>query len=387
MDRRCAIICSRVEDRFSNTKQEGRQTMAEQRLIYVGTYTKKGSEGIYVYRFDPDTGALDLLSKATGLDNPSFLAIHPTRRYLYAVNEVRGKGGSDGGAVSAFSIDPKTGELTLLNRQSAHGASTCHLSVEQTGKYVLAANYSSGSVAMLPIQEDGRLGEATSLVQHAGSSVDPRRQKGPHAHSITPGPFNRFAFAADLGLDKIMIYRMDLDAGKLLPNDPPWAQVHPGDGPRHFTFHPNRRYAYVINELGNTMVAFRYDEARGALDELQSISTLPEDFKDTSYCADVHVLPSGKFLYGSNRGHNSIAIFAIDESTGKLTPVGYEPTQGDHPRNFMIDPTGTFLLVANQNTDNIVGFRIDSNTGLLKPTGHVTEVSMPVCLKMISLPG
>ncbi|NOZ21317.1 MAG: lactonase family protein [Planctomycetes bacterium] len=359
--------------------------MAEQRLVYVGTYTQRGSEGIYIYRFDPDTGALHPVSKAAGLDNPSFLDIHPTRRYLYAVNEVRGKGRTDGGAVSAFAIDPKTGDLTFLNRQSAHGASTCHVSVEQTGRFVLAANYSSGSVVMLPIQEDGQLGEATALVQHEGSSVDPRRQKGPHAHSITPGPFNRFAFAADLGLDKIIIYRLDLDEGKLLPNDPPWARIHPGAGPRHFTFHPNRRYAYVINELDNTMVAFKYDKARGALEELQSITTLPGDFKGTSYCADVHVSPSGKFLYGSNRGHNSIAIFAIDEATGTLTPVGHEPTQGDHPRNFMIDPTGAFLLVANQNADNIVAFRIDPATGLLQPTGHITNVSMPVCLKMMTL--
>ncbi|MEW6357692.1 MAG: lactonase family protein [Planctomycetota bacterium] len=359
--------------------------MPEQRLIYVGTYTKRGSEGIYVYRFNPDTAALEMTSKATGLDNPSFLAVHPTRRYLCAVNEARGKGPSEGGAVSAFSIAPKTGELTFLNRQSAHGASTCHLSVEQTGRFVLAANYSSGSVAMLPIGSDGRLGEATALVQHEGSSIDPKRQTGPHAHSILPDPSNRYAFAPDLGLDKIMIYRLDLKQGRLLPNDPPWAQVHPGAGPRHFAFHPNRRYAYVINELGNTMVAFRYDETCGALQELQTISTLPADFTGTSYCADVHVHPNGKFLYGSNRGHNSIAIFTIDESSGRLALVGCEPTQGDHPRNFMIDPTGTFLLVANQNTDNIVSFRIDGATGGLKPTGLVTNVSMPVCLKMISL--
>ena len=356
---------------------------AKQFLVYVGTYTKKGSEGIYVYRLDTSSGALEPVSKATGVENPSFLAIHPSRRYLYAVDEVREFKGQPGGAVSAFAIDPKTGDLTYLNQQLSRGAGPCHLSVDQTGKFVLAANYSAGSAAILPIRDDGRLGEATDVVQHQGSSVNPKRQKGPHAHSINLSPDNRFAFVADLGLDKIMIYQLDLGEGKLKPNDPPFAKVPPGAGPRHFAFHPNGKYAYVINELDNTMTAFAYDAARGALTEIQTLSTLPEGFDETSYCADVHVSPSGKFLYGSNRGHDSIVIFEIDEGTGKLSLVGHEPTQGKNPRNFAIDPTGAFLLAANQDSDSIVVFRIDEKTGKLTPTGHVAEVSMPVCLKLI----
>ena len=382
----CVRSCTTREEGGA-AKGRSKQTMAEKKpkgyLVYVGTYTKKGSEGIYIYRFDTATGALESVGTATGLKNPSFLAIHPSRRYLYAVNELGTVDGKSAGGVTAFSIDPKTGALTMLNQQPAHGASTCHISVDATGKYALVANYSTGSAAMLPIQEDGRLGEASCVVQHEGSSKCPRRQKGPHAHSINIDPGNRYAFVADLGLDKVMIYGLDLAAGKLTPNDPPYAEIHPGAGPRHFTFHPNKRWAYAINELDNTMTVFEYDEKTGALKTIQTETTLPADFKDTSYCADVHVLPSGKFVYGSNRGHNSIVIFAIDPNTGKLTLVGHEPTQGDHPRNFAIDPTETFLLVANQNNDNIVPFRIDPDKGTLTPTGHITTVSMPVCIKFM----
>ena len=363
-------------------------------LVYVGTYTSGKSEGIYVYRMDKSTSALEFVSKTTGVDNPSFLAIHPQQSYLYAVNEIGEFAGKPSGAVSAFSIDPKTGKLTYLNQQPSHGPGPCHLSIDKTGKFVLVANYSGGSVCVLPIQDDGRLGEATDFIQHQGSSVNPRRQEGPHAHSITLSPDNRYVFAADLGLDKIMIYQFDLAAGKLKPNDEPCVEVKPGAGPRHFDFHPNSRYAYLINELDNTIIAYAYDEVNGTLKEIQTVPTLPKDFEDVSHCADVHVSPSGKFVYGSNRGHDSIVIFAIDaetgaqshpENRGKLTYVGHEPTQGKTPRNFAIDPTGTFLLAANQATDTIITFRIDQQTGKLTPTGHVTEVPQPVCLKIIHL--
>ena len=298
------------------------------------------------------------------------------------MNEVGNFAGKPGGSVSAFSIDPKTARLTPLNQQPSHGAATCYVSIEQTGKFALAANYSKGNVIMLPIMADGKLGPASDIVQHSGSSADPGRQKAPRAHCIIPGPGNRYAFAADLGIDKIVIYRMDLENGKLLPHGE--VKMKPGAGPRHFTFHPNGRYAYLIQELNSTMTAFAYHAEKGTLEELQTLSTLPEDFKGQNFCADVHVSPSGKFVYGSNRGHNSIAMFAVDEKTGTLTSLGQEPTGGRTPRNFAIDPTGTYLLAANQDTSNIVAFRIDPQTGKLKKTDHVTSVPFPVCLKIIN---
>lgn len=350
--------------------------------VYMGTYTSGKSEGIYLYELT-SSGALEFLSVASGISNPSYLAIAPQKRYLYAVSEVGASSGKPGGGVSAFSIDQETGELTLLNQQLTHGASPCYLTVDQTEKCVLVANYGSGSATVLPIQSNGKLGEATHVVQHSGSSADPGRQEGPHAHSIVLDRTNSYAFVPDLGLDKVMIYQLCLSQGKLKANDEPWVEVKAGAGPRHFTFHPNGKYAYVINELDSTVTAFTYDEAHGRLRVIQAVTTLPEGFSDKSYCADVHVSSSGRFLYGSNRGHDSIVIFEIDQGTGKLSLVGHEPTQGNFPRGFAIDPTGNFLLAANQNSDNVVSFRINQETGALTPTGHITEVPMPVCVKMI----
>jgi len=366
--------------------------MAEEVLVYIATYTRGvmvatytrcKSEGIYVYRMDPSSGTLEFSSKATGVNNPSFLAIDPQQRYLYAVNEVMEFADKPTGAVSAFSIDPRTGELTYLNKQPSHGTGPCYLSVDKTGRYVLVANYFGGSVTVLPIQDDGRLGDATDFVQHQGSSINPQRQEGPHPHSIILDPANRYAFVPDLGLDKIMIYKLDLNQGKLKPNDEPWVRIKAGAGPRHFTFHPSGRYAYLINELDPTLIAFTYDETHGTLREVQTVPALPEDFAGRNLCADVHVTPSGKFLYGSNRGHDSIVIYAIDEGTGKLTYVGHEQTQGKTPRSFAIDPTGTLLLAANKNTDTTITFRINQKTGELTSTGHIAEVPTPVCIKMI----
>jgi 6-phosphogluconolactonase len=360
-------------------------------IVYVGAYTRREahvlgkSEGIYVYRLDLASGAMTYASKITGVENPSFLALHPNCRYLYAVNEVGDFGGHSSGAVSAFSMDRQTGALTFLNQQPTQGAFPCHLSVDATGRCVLAANSGGGSVCVLPIGNDGRLGAPSDFIQHEGSSVNPQRQAGPHAHSITVDPSNRYVFAADLGLDKILIYALDSVQGKLKPNhEQPWARVKTGAGPRHFAFHPSRKYAYVINEIGSTMTAFAYDETRGVLHELQTLSTLPENFEGRSHTADVHVHPSGKFVYGSNRGHDSIAIFTVDEKTGKLTLIGHESTQGKTPRNFAIDPTGAYLLAANQNTDNIVIFRIDARSGKLTPTGHTLQTPTPVCLKFLT---
>lgn len=359
---------------------------SEEVRVYIGTYTHGDSEGIYVYRLDLSSGALEFESKATGVESPSFLALHPEHRYLYAVNAVREVDGVPSGCVSAFRINSDTGALTSLNRQLSGGPGPCHLSVDLTGRYVLVANYAGGSVAMLPIQPDGSLGEATDFVQHTGSSVNPDRQEGPHAHSINIDAGNRYAFAPDLGIDKILIYELDLNHGKLKSNRQSWVQIHAGAGPRHFDFHPNGRWAYAINELDSTMTVFNYDGSRGALTEIESVSTLPDGFGGTNHCADVHVSASGKFVYGSNRGHDSIVIFAIDEHTGQLTLVGHESTQGEIPRNFAIDPTGTLLLAANQESDSVVTFWIDPETGELNPTGHVAEVPTPVCLKPIVIP-
>lgn len=350
--------------------------------LYVGTYASGTSEGIYRLKLDRKTGELTKAGATSGVKNPSFLAIHPSGRYLYCVCEVDDFGKNAGG-VSAFEID-KSGELKLLNQQSSEGAGPCHLVVDKTGKNVLAANYGGGSVCVLPIGNDGRLGKATAFVQHKGSSVDKRRQESPHAHSINLDAANRFAFAADLGLDKVLVYRFDARKGTLTPNDPPAANVKPGSGPRHFAFHPSGRSAYVINEMSCTVTAFDYDADKGVLTETQTITTLPRPLAPGDSTAEVQVHPSGKFLYGSNRGHNSIAIFSIDPDSGRLTTVGNQSTEGKTPRNFGIDPSGAFLLAENQDSASIVVFRIDPQTGKLTPTGHKLDVPMPVCVKFLA---
>jgi 6-phosphogluconolactonase len=359
--------------------------MADTILVYVGTYMFRKSEGIYVFQLDPFTGALKPSSEAKGIKNPSFLAIEPQQKYLYAVNETADFEGKPSGAVSAFSIVQETGELLLLNSKPSLGLHPCYVCVDKTGKFVLVANYSSGNVSVLPVKRDGSLGDTVDIVQHHGSGVDPKRQEGPHAHSVTLDEANRYAFVADLGLDKIMVYRFDSNLGKLTPNDEPWIKIHSSAGPRHFAFHNNGKYAYLINELDSTISVFNYNAEHGTLKEVQTVPALPKDFSGTSHCADIHIAPSGKFLYGSNRGHDSIVIYAINEATGKLTYVGHEPTQGKTPRNFTIDLAGNFLLAANQDTDTIVPFKINQQTGQLTATGKVTKVSMPVCLKMMRI--
>jgi len=359
--------------------------MTKNILVYVGTYTHKESEGIYIYRMEPESAYLEPVGKAVNADNPSFLAVEPQKHYLYAVNEVQSFAGEKSGAVSAFSIDRETGELTFLNSKSSKGTSPCHITVDKRGEYALVANYSSGSISVLRVMDDGSLGDMTDFIQHEGSSINPERQEGPHAHSVTIDPSNRYVYVADLGLDKIMIYKFDSELGKLTPNDQPWVRTELGAGPRHFTFHPNERFAYVINELNSTIIAFTYERESGILEEIQTVSTLPEGFKGENYPADIHVSPSGKFLYGSNRGHDSIVIYRINEETGRLSYISHESTRGRFPRNFAIDPSGKFLLVANQKTDNIVTFRIDQETGLLEPTGNETNIPTPVCIKFLSL--
>lgn len=354
--------------------------------VYVGTYTSGGaSKGIYRCRLNMNTGSIEQVGTTGGVVNPSFLAIHPSRRFLYAVGEVADVGGKRGGAVAAFTLDAKTSELTPLNHQASEGAGPCHLAVDASGRTVLVANYGGGSVASLPILEDGRLEKAAATVQHVGKSVNPKRQERPHAHSINVDPQNRFAVAADLGLDKLLVYRLDAERGTISANDPPSAAVSPGAGPRHIAFHPNGRYVYVINELASTVTVFSYDAERGALHSLQIVSTLPKDFSGENTTAEVQVHPSGRFVYGSNRGHDSIAIFAADPHNGKLTLRGHVATGGRTPRNFGVDPMGIYLLAANQATDNIVVFRIDPSDGILKRTGHQIAIPSPVCVKFVPI--
>lgn len=351
--------------------------------VYIGTYTRGESRGIYLLELSLQRGELVDRGLAGEIENPSFLAIHPNRRWLFAVGETSTFRGAAGGAVSALEIDAATGKLTLLNQQSSQGGAPCHIVVDPAGKHVLVANYTGGSVIVLPVGEDGRLGEATAFVQHRGSSVDPQRQRGPHAHSINVDAAGRFAVAADLGLDQLLVYRFDVQRGTLQPNDTPFATVAPGSGPRHFAFHPSGRYAYAINEMASTITAFSYDAQRGTLKELHTITTLPAGFSGRNSTAEVQVHPSGRFVYGSNRGHNSLAVFRVDEETGRLTAAGHQPSGGSTPRNFGIDPTGQYLLAANQDSHNVVLFRIDPQTGALEPTGREVKVPSPVCVKFV----
>ena len=350
--------------------------------VYVGTYTRKGgSKGIYLSDLDLASGKLTSPRVAATTDNPTFLALSPDGRFLYAAGGRLTVDGKTVGAVTAFAIDRATGMLKQLNRLSSRGDGPCHVTVDAAGRHALAANYSSGSVVCLPIGPDGRLGPATAVVQHAGSSVNTRRQRGPHAHSINLDVANRFAFAADLGADKLFVYRFDRAKGTLTPNDPPAVTLAPGAGPRHFAFHPGGRFAYVINELNSTVTAMAYDPVRGVLAKVQTVTTLPADYAGTNSTAEVQVHPSGRFLYGSNRGHDSLAIFAIDPKTGRLTPKGWQSIGGKTPRNFRIDPTGRYVLAAGQNSNSVVAFRIDSATGQLAPAGSRITVPVPVCVK------
>jgi 6-phosphogluconolactonase len=355
-------------------------------FVYFGTYTGAKSKGIYVSRLDVSSGALSAPELAAEVTNPSFLAVHPARDSLYAVNEVGDYGGKPTGSVTAFAIDRSTGKLRQLNQQSSAGAGPAHLVVDKSGQNVLVANYGGGSVTVLPIGQDGGLKPASASLQHTGSGVNPQRQKEPHAHSVNLDPDNRLAYVADLGIDKILIYRFNAGNGSLVTNDPPFVSVQAGAGPRHFAIHPQGRFAYVINELQCTVTAFSRDPMKGGLTPLQTISTLPpgQTVLPAYSGADVQVHPSGRFLYGSTRGHDSIVVFAIDQTSGMLTLVQNEPTGGQTPRGFGIDPSGAYLLAANQRSDSVVVFRIDPQTGRLTSTGTKIEVGAPVCVKFVT---
>jgi 6-phosphogluconolactonase len=350
-------------------------------LVYIGTYTGPKSKGIYAYWFDAATGKTESVGLVGEMVRPSFLALHPNGRFLYAVSEL-GNDGKENGSVTAFAIDFKSGMLAALNTVTSGGGGACHLVVDKTGKSLIVANYGSGSVAALPVGADGRLGAAASLIQHSGSSVDRRRQNGPHAHAVVLSADNRFVFVPDLGLDQIRIYRLDAATAQLTPNDPPFVSTKPGSGPRHFAFSPNHKFAYTLHEMGSMVTAWAYTPASGKLSELQTISTLPADFHGEDNSAEIEVHAKGRFLYASNRGHDSITVFAIGRD-GKLTVVENVPTQGHIPRNFKIDPTGRYLFAANQNTNNIVLFKIDPGTGRLSAAGQTLEVQSPVCVQFV----
>ena len=355
-------------------------------VMYIGTYTEGGStsKGIYAYRFDAATGNVTTIGLAVRTINPSFLAVHPNHRFLYSVNEVGTYQDQKSGGVSAFSIDRATGKLTLLNEVASKGADPCYITLDKTGKFVLVANYTGGSIAVFPVLEDGRLGEATAFVQHSGHGTNPQRQEGPHAHSIDLSPDNRFAIVDDLGLDETLVYRFDSANGTLAP-EPAFARADPGAGPRHFAFHPTGKFAYVVHEMRNTITAFDYDAAHGTLHPVQTISILPKSFTKENTAAEIQVHPSGKFLYASNRGHDSIAVFAIDPNKGMLTLIEYASTKGQGPRNFAIAPGGKILFAANEKADNVVVFRINQQTGRLTPTGKVLDVAQPVCVKFSAI--
>ncbi len=343
--------------------------------VYVGTYTGHGSRGIYLWRFDPATGRAEPAGLAAETENPSFLAIHPSRKYLYAVNE------NDKGMVTAFAIDPATGKLKKLNSISTEGSGPCHLSVDRSGRALAAVNYGSGNVVLMRLNPDGSLGGVVSRDQHTGTGPDKARQEGPHAHSINFTPDGNFAVAADLGTDSLYVYRFDASKPQLTRDNSLTVKTAPGAGPRHFAFHPDGKYGYAINEMASTVTAYSYD-GKGKLTTLGSVSTLPKNFRGENSTAEVVVHPNGKVLYGSNRGVDSIAVFSIDPATGKLTPRAQTPTQGKEPRNFALDPTAQYLFAANQNSNNIVLFRVDSQ-GQLKPAGQTLSCVSPVCVRFV----
>ncbi len=353
-------------------------------FVYVGTYTQSMSKGIYSYRFDSKTGQLKSLGLAAEIPNPSFNITDRSHRFLYAATEMDDKDSpKHGGSISSYSIDPRTGALKFVNKVYSGGNGTCHLGLDNTGKILFAVNYFDGSVVSFSINKDGSIGERTGFDQHTGSSVNPVRQPSPHPHEVVPSPDNRYLFVPDLGADRVYAYDIDVGKRTFAPHNPAFVTVKPGLGPRHFVFSPDAKFAYLVCEIGSTVVAFSYDSAHGSLTEIQAISTLPSDFTGEDASAEIHLDRSGHHLYVSNRGNDSISVFAVDPSQGKLTKTQNISTQGKWPRNFEIDPSGKFLLVANQNTNDLDLFAIDQENGQLKPTGQSESVGAPVSILFV----
>ncbi len=360
---------------------ETKRSSSKEFFVYFGTYTKGQSQGIYRARFDSGSGHLSAVELAIAAADPSFLAVHPTGKFLYAIDESADPAKKPGRGVLAYGVDAHTGALTRLNEQEPGGPGPCYLEVDRSGRTLLVANYSGGSVAVLPLETDGRIGKANTVQKHQGSSVNPNRQKQPHAHAIHVAPDNRHALVPDLGIDRVMLYRLDSQKSTLAANDPASVSLPPGSGPRHLAFHPQGKFVYVINELLCTMAVFAYEPRGGTMTAIQTISTLPagEKVQGGYSTAEVIAHPGGMFLYGSNRGHNSIVVYGVDAATGKLTLVQHQPTGGKTPRHFAVDPTGTWLLAENQDSNSVVVFRIEEKSGQLTPTGQSLEVPSPVC--------
>ncbi len=354
-------------------------------LLYAGTYTtpKTGSKGIYAYRFDAKTGKLTSIGLAAESSNPTFLAVHPNGKFLYAINEDNEFQGKKTGSVSAFSIDKASGKLTLLNQVSSASPGPCHLVVDATGKAVLVANYAGGSFSSFPLAADGKLGEAASFIQETGGSVDASRQKAPHGHSIVLTKNNKFAVGADLGTDHVNVFKVDAAAGKITPNDPAFGTVKPGSGPRHSAIAPDQKHLYVLSEMASTVTTFDFDAEKGTMKEIDSVSTLPSDFKGKSTTAEIFTDAAGKFVYASNRGHDSIAVFAVDAATGKLKFLHTESTGGKTPRGFMIDPSGNYIVAGNQDTNSIAVLKIDRKTGKLAPVSEKVDLGAPVTFAFV----
>ncbi|QNF32176.1 lactonase family protein [Adhaeribacter swui] len=362
------------------------QKPGSKEIIYAGTFTNKGSKGLYILNFDRAQGKLTEIATVAGGQSPNYLDLHPNGKYLYAVyNEGAIPAPNQEGSVMAYQINPQTGLLTKLNEQTTGGRGPAHIAVDPKGRFVYISNYGAGNLSVYPIKPDGSLGQLADLKQHEGFSINPNRQKEPHVHQAVPSADGKFIYVSDLGIDKIMIYAVDAKTGKLSPAPTPFAQTKPGSGPRHLVIHPNGNFAYSAAELNNTVAAYKVNKATGALTALESISMLPQDFTGTSSAADIHFSPDGKFLYASNRGHDSLVIYAVDAKTGKLTLVGFEPTRGKHPRNFFVDKKGDYLFVANRDDNNVVVFKRDLKTGKLTYSGVEAQIPTVVCVQQLFL--
>jgi 6-phosphogluconolactonase len=349
-------------------------------FVYVGTYTRPNSKGIYAYRFNSTSGKLSPLGLATEANNASFLVGHPNNQYLYAVNE------ADSGSVAAYAIDTTSGKLTQINTVPSRGSGPCHLTIDNTGKWLFVANYNTGSVASFPVRSNGSLGEAAGFAQHSGSSLNPRRQAGPHAHSVNLSPDGQFLIVTDLGLDQILSYRFDAANGHLTPNNPAFTKLEPGSGPRHLAFSPDGQFAWVVNEMTATVTTLKYARATGTLTPIQTTSTLPPQFTGTKSAAEIAVHPKGRFLYTSNRGHDTIAIFDIDPGNGLIRPGRWVSTRGKTPRYFVLDPSATFLFAANQDSNSLAIYRLDATTGGLEAEGAILEAPVPVSVVFVPVP-
>jgi 6-phosphogluconolactonase len=359
--------------------------LPQDNLVYIGTHSAGPQKGISVAHFNSATGVLTKPELIVEAPAPAYFILHPNGKYLYVCNSNDFARGYTGQIISAYSVDPKNGTLTILNQQSSGGADPSYIEMDAAQRFVLVANYKGGSVTVIALQPDGSLGAMTANIKHSGKSVDTVRQTQPYAHSVKLDPTNSFALVADLGLDKLFVYRFNRETGALTPNDPPFVQVSPGSGPRHIAFHPSGKFVYLINEMACTIITFAWDSASGTLTELQTSSTIPSDYKGKNACAEIAVYPNGKFLYASNRGHESLAVFVVNDTSGKISLMEHIPTQGRSPRNFEFDPTNKWLIVTNHNSDNAMVFKVDEKSGHLTPTGNPVSIVYPFCIRFLSV--